>query len=489
MKTRTKIIFGYILLAVLAPFWTTAQEEESTTNNTRQVTTKMPFSRGNDVTITVEEENGMLLYQGDIEIERSGRGAAASTDDDFKWPGGSVPYVIASGHPNRADILWAINHINTSTNVCITPRGSEADYVEFIFVSGICGSSRIGKRPAGGRQFIRLGDRCGSKTRGSAAHEIMHALGFYHEQSRDDRDRYVTVNTANIIPGKGHNFEKYNQGIWHYFFPEGQNIGAYDYGSIMHYGPTAFGRISPSTGRPMTTITPKRSGVTIGQLDALSATDIRGINTLYPTACSSGSSSSESSSSTASNDAGDRNETVLSSDESVAIDITYNVNLVPQTSRLSCWAAAAAMIVGWRENLSMNPRDIAGGEGGWGEFFYNNSLPPDNLEMFSIWGLQYEHGQSYTVEGFAQVLAQGPLWAATEVNNGAHVVVVSAMRGDGTPGGTILTIQDPWEEGMTTFRSSNSGSTYTRTYEEFMRDQNALATRELSEPEAYYIAF
>ena len=49
-------------------------------------------------------------------------------------------------------------------------------------------------------QDISIGSGCESL--GVAAHEILHALGFFHEQSRIDRDNYVTVNFENVQGGE-----------------------------------------------------------------------------------------------------------------------------------------------------------------------------------------------------------------------------------------------------------------------------------------------
>ncbi len=62
------------------------------------------------------------------------------------------------------------------------------------------------------------------------SHEIGHALGLYHEQSRPDRDSYVNVLTNNINPAAISNFDKGTAyDIQTYNIP-------YDYGSVMHYG-------------------------------------------------------------------------------------------------------------------------------------------------------------------------------------------------------------------------------------------------------------
>ena len=56
----------------------------------------------------------------------------------------------------------------------------------------------------------------------------MHALGFWHEQSRPDRDKYVRINWENIAEER-HNFGKLRADEITYL-----GVG-YDYSSIMHY--------------------------------------------------------------------------------------------------------------------------------------------------------------------------------------------------------------------------------------------------------------
>lgn len=52
----------------------------------------------------------------------------------------------------------------------------------------------------GGMQEIAIGVD-GICEQGNILHEILHSAGFWHEQSRSDRDKYIKVNFHNIIPG------------------------------------------------------------------------------------------------------------------------------------------------------------------------------------------------------------------------------------------------------------------------------------------------
>ena len=62
-------------------------------------------------------------------------------------------------------------------------------------------------------------------------HELLHAIGAFHEQSRPDRDNYVIVNSDNVIPGTLQNFRRFTSSVINTF-----GVG-YDYSSVMHYGP------------------------------------------------------------------------------------------------------------------------------------------------------------------------------------------------------------------------------------------------------------
>ena len=51
-----------------------------------------------------------------------------------------------------------------------------------------------------GAQLLSIGKGCNEK--GIILHEMLHALGFWHEQSRTDRDDYIHVLWENVDKGK-----------------------------------------------------------------------------------------------------------------------------------------------------------------------------------------------------------------------------------------------------------------------------------------------
>jgi len=183
------------------------------------------------------------------------------------WPDNTVYYVVNSGLNNTSQsrISGAIEHWEENTNLRFIERTNENAYVEFVPGSGC--SSGIGFR--GSRQTINLTPNC---SLGNVIHEIGHTVGLFHEQSRSDRDEYVTVNFNNISSGTENNFQKWT---------DRTSFGAdltpsLDFGSIMMYGSFFFS----SNGEP--TIT-RRDGSTYRiQRTALSEGDLAGINILYP---------------------------------------------------------------------------------------------------------------------------------------------------------------------------------------------------------------
>lgn len=207
------------------------------------------------------------LFEGDIKgiKERSSQYRNGIRDKSLKWPNGRVPYSLSSqyGPNSRATIAAAMDEYAKRTCVRFVPRTSERDYI-FITPDDGC-YSLVGRD--GGRQILSLDNGCIEK--GIIIHELMHSLGFFHEQSRPDRDQYITVHYENIERGFADQFEKLSS------YEVDLLQTQYDYGSIMHYGRKAFSRNYQDT------IVPKQSGVSIGQRRGFSDTDITKVKRLY----------------------------------------------------------------------------------------------------------------------------------------------------------------------------------------------------------------
>ncbi|XP_056017904.1 MAM and LDL-receptor class A domain-containing protein 2-like isoform X2 [Ostrea edulis] len=236
---------------------------------------------------TVHMMDGETLYEGDIVMghQRSSvhqfQMRMAARDSNLAWTGRIVPYIIdTAGYTSTelTSIRSALDKMAVLLQDCITfkPRTKEYDYIKIQKGHG-CYSS-VGRQ--GGEQKVSLGPGCTVRI-GTIYHELMHALGFWHEHTRPDRDKYIVVNFPNINASHVSDFTKMK--------PEDVTLlGDYDYTSVMHYSPATFAKDKTSLkGRSFTVNRtwdnpfPESQEYRIGQRDDLTTLDLQKLRKLY----------------------------------------------------------------------------------------------------------------------------------------------------------------------------------------------------------------
>lgn len=266
------------------------------------VNATLPVPGGTPFSFSYEVIDGLAIYQGDMilgsaaDFETINDADEITTEstalyrrvcwtflginvhcENYRWPNAIVPYDFKNDWDDpstsadedavmRARILSAMQEIEAATAVRFVARSGQDDYVRFRASEGC--SATVGHE--GGQQSIRLAMGCG---KWSVVHEMLHALGIQHEQTRHDRNAFVKINFDNIRSGKKHNFETQDLAF---------DLRSYDYDSVMHYGANAFCKKDAAGACVGPTIETIPAGIAIGQRTTMSSGDIAAVNLLYP---------------------------------------------------------------------------------------------------------------------------------------------------------------------------------------------------------------
>ncbi|XP_039383998.1 astacin-like metalloendopeptidase isoform X2 [Mauremys reevesii] len=233
----------------------------------------------NQELIPPEAPASSFLLEGDIVKVSPFRVFSSASP---KWPKRrgtvQIPYIISYKYdkPSVKIIKEAFADFARFTCIKFVPYSYQRDFISIMPMSG-CFSS-VGR--TGGMQVVSLAPACLRRGKGVTLHELMHVVGFWHEHSRADRDKYISISWNEILTGFEINFMK----SWN-----SNMLVNYDYSSVMHYGRYAFSM----TGLP-TIIPLSNPYVSLGQRWNLSSSDIARVNKLYkcsPTLTESGASS------------------------------------------------------------------------------------------------------------------------------------------------------------------------------------------------------
>lgn len=142
------------------------------------------------------------------------------SDPNVRWPGAVVPYIITGtfskflnvfvilnrfkilmflflAAAEKTIILQAMQQYTDNTCVRFIPRTTQANFITIDNSDTGCWSY-VGRSLDNTYNHVNL-QNPSCMTTGTVAHELMHAIGFYHEFTRPDRDDWVSIDTGALL--------------------------------------------------------------------------------------------------------------------------------------------------------------------------------------------------------------------------------------------------------------------------------------------------
>ncbi len=271
-----------LLLTLLISGWGIAlfpRVAEAQTYLPQEYSEQTIASQTGEMTPPLKIPEGYMLFEGDILLPEDYFENNEAAFNVNLWPDGIVPFEFnANVSANNQDrMLDAMAEIEGDAHIVFIPRINESNYIH-IQSDSFNYSTGIGMQE--GKQTIGL---ISWWSKIVIIHELFHALGIWHEQSRSDRDNFIQINWQNMGTSNDTTwqFTKQNHaGVYPkqaYGLPDSLT---YDFDSMMHYGQFDF---SNNGQRTITVLAPNQSWQNrIGQRSHISFLDSLTLNFLYP---------------------------------------------------------------------------------------------------------------------------------------------------------------------------------------------------------------